>query len=382
MIALVAATLAFQGHLIYLGDPEKPQTRLLLSIASGRLTPAKVAPRKFGVPPIPWEFDWVTAGLVREDFKKSKDFELRFRVFSQIREKDADRGIGATRMLLRLWDYINRRYQLDHAALYNNKIIDFYLCWGGEPGAEQAFGEDRRPGAQVPRRIRGEQILATDEEGDPPVTRKVNTVYLFDLATFTDPKEMVRELCHEYGHAILPPIGGFGPPDDWGNGDIGERIFLRYLRDEMKAGRLVPADAMLAQLSDLEAMVKQQVDPLVMRIAANGPERGLLEGKGQDSLNSLAALAAYTELIVPPRAFVRSLLICGPKAPRYPTAVVEACQELQRVVIDVPPMLKGKNLWVPLGDGKISGASIVKKSGDWAQVKPGLGAILITYPEL
>ena len=51
-----------------------------------------------------------------------------------------------------------------------------------------------------------------------------------EIDTSKPQAEACRELAHEYGHAVLPAIGGFKSPEDWANGYLGERLFLRWLR--------------------------------------------------------------------------------------------------------------------------------------------------------
>lgn len=378
IVAAILATTIVQGRLVYLGDPASLETRSVLSIADNRLEPPKTSPRRFSATSAPWEFDWVVAGLGRTNPAASRDYDIRFRVFSQLRKQKDDIGTMTARMAMRLWEYNVRRLKIDHSEK-SLRIVDFYLCWGGEPGSQQGFTEDRKPVAQVPRRITGEHYFDMDAEGNPPTTRPVNTIYIFDLANFTDPVEMAREVAHEYGHAVLPAIGGFGQPEDWGNGDVGERIYLRYLRDELKAGRIKPIDAMGCEATQIGNWVAKYVDPGILNVAKNGPRASLIDGKGQDSLNAFASLASYAEAILPPNVFAKSMQICGPKAKDYPDAIVEACKAAKRVVIAVPAVLQGKEFWVPLAGGKLTGGSVLKKNGDWALVKPLVGGLNINY---
>src|SRR5205807_841719 len=121
------------------------------------------------------------------------------------------------RMVLRLYNQLQRHYHPGPPKGFLG-IVDVYLCWGGTPGGEQRFD--------------------IEKVGKPPRQIDVNTIYIYDLASFKDPVEMAREVAHEYGHAVLPPVGGFGEPEDWGNGDAGERVFMRWLSEEMPAGRM------------------------------------------------------------------------------------------------------------------------------------------------
>ena len=341
----------------FLGEPNDPKTHLSYAVDTERLDPPKYSPKKFGTDdPQPFEFDWIAAGYVR--LPERQIYNLRFRVYSQERKAQGDRQPMVTRMLLRMWDILSRDYQSDHSMLYNGGIVDVYLCWGGTPGGEQRFD--------------------VDIDGKPPRERKVDTIYIYDLSSFTDPIEMAREVAHEYGHAVLAPVGGFVTPEDWANGQLGEKLFLRRLRDQLAAGQIDSADVMGATVKGLDQWLAKNSDPLILNIAANGPLFSLMDGQGQPSMDCFTGLVAYADVILPHDVVGLSLKLIGSqKAKDYPPALVEACKEKQRVVLSIPPLLAGKNLWVPLADGKVTGAQVVKRQDDWAEIKPG-GLIAVT----
>jgi hypothetical protein len=350
-----------RGHLRWLGDPALPTTRLAMFVHEDRLDPAKLSPKKFDGQP--FEFDWLVSGYAKIHEVDPAPV-LRFRVFSQERRPEGDRGFLTARMALRMWEYQKARWDYDHANYYNRGIVDFYLCWGGEAGGEQRFD--------------------SDVDGNPPTARPVNTIYIYDINSFIDPVEMAREIAHEYGHATLAQVGGFVEPEDWANGYLGEHLFLRYLRDQMQAGRLEPIDVMGATLPQLDRWVKQNSDPLLLRGATNGPEFGLLAGKGPSAMDAFLALSVYMEAILPPRTYARAFKLIGSQSAKdYPRALVMAAAEREKLVLEIPKLLQGKNLWVPLGArGKVTGADIVKREGDWAVIKPTMGPVVIVNPPL
>ncbi|RYG45458.1 hypothetical protein EON79_12600, partial [bacterium] len=130
----------------------------------------KLSPRTFGTPPRKLEFDWLTAGFV-EGLEDKEQRDLRFRVYSQSRQATNDPSMGVMRMLLRLWSTVRYEYGLDHASGFNGGLVDVYICDEGKPGGEQRFD--------------------VDDQQRPPA--KVNTIYIYDVASFTDPLEMARE---------------------------------------------------------------------------------------------------------------------------------------------------------------------------------------------
>lgn len=363
MLAALVAGLAMLGQnpqdmeasWNYLGDPKDPATNIALFSRIGRLDPPKFSPKKFGTEnPQPFEFDWLDCGYGR--LPGDPTYRLRVRVFSQQRKAD-NKAASVARMMMRLWDMNLKRFLIDTPKAFNNGIVDVYLCWGGTPGGEQLFGED--------------------VEGTPPMVRGVNTIYIYDLASFTDPAEMAREVAHEFGHATLPAVGGFGEPEDWGNGDLGEKIFMRWMRDAMKAGKLGPDDAMGASTEGIDAWVKKNVDAPVAAVAKDGPLLSLIEGTGQGALDAFAAMGAYLEQILPRQILLRAFKLAGSfKAADFNKGLLPALEEANKVVVDIPASLKGKPLWLPVGKGKVLGGTILKRNGDWAQVRPNLAGAL------
>lgn len=98
--------------------------------------------------------------------------------------------------------------------------------------------------------------------------------------------EWVRELSHEWGHACLPGIDGFSRPEAWANGDLGERIFVRLMR---QSGRL---DAWNAG-TDVSAYQAKFVDAPLNAFAASGPNPKLLDDRGQAGYDQFLVQALY-----------------------------------------------------------------------------------------
>ncbi|HRI43903.1 MAG TPA: hypothetical protein PLL78_04240 [Fimbriimonadaceae bacterium] len=302
-----------------------------------------------------WSFDYLTAGYVPSQKNPGKS-ELRFLCYSQTRRPTNDPAPGIVQVLLRLWSYNRNRLKIDHSEAYASRQVHLYLCDGGDSGGEQRFGEDRY----------------IDEGTGRAVSQKVNTIYIYDMPTFTkDRVEMLREIAHEYGHATLPPIGPFSKPEDWANGDLGERLYLRWLFEDLVVQRLQRGDALGVTTAGLEQYLKSKSDPLIRAVATNGPNLELMGKKGEAAMNAYLGLALYAERILPASLFARALALTGStKALDFARAVVDAAGE-QQWTLRVPYGFEGKRLWIPAGKSKVTGASVLSRKGDWVQVQAG-----------
>jgi len=247
---------------------------------------------------------------VHQEGATDKNLHARFRVFEQQKRENGDLAEQVARMALRLWDLSFQRLRRDHNPVTNFGIVDFYLCFGGKAG--------------------GEQLMDVDPQEKSPEggSKKVNTIYIYAIQTFTDPVEMAREVAHEYGHATLPPVGGFKEPEDWANGYLGERLFLKWIRDLMVTKAYGPFDAMGADLPSLDAWVKKKVDPLAESAGKAGPANPLLAKEGPKAMDAYLGLALYAEATLPAKVFGRSLLLTGSTAAvDYPKAIALAAEE-------------------------------------------------------
>lgn len=301
-----------------------------------------------------WDFDWVTSGYGSDP--ESKQMTLRFRVFSQERRPQNDPAQLAAVMDVRMWQILYQKYKIDNPEVgHHLRVVDEYVCWGGTPGGEQLFGEDVEAGQ----------------------ARRVNTIYIYDIASFKDPVEMAREVAHEYGHAVLPAVGGFVTPEDWANGYLGERLFLRWMRDAYREGHIDSKSLMGASLQGIDAWVKKNADPLVVNAAIHAPSRTLLGSHGQKAMNAYMGLVLYADSILPSPIVARSMKLIGStSAQDYPQALVDACEGASYTV-NLPGGLKGQKVWLPLGKSKVRGGKVLARSSGWAAVQPVGGPLVV-----
>ncbi len=357
MLAVAAATMVIQltsptrELAAELLDPSTGELNALVIQKHDRLDPPKLSPRKFDGKQ--WEFDWLTSGYGKT-VAGTKD--IKFRIFSQERKADKDVAMSVALMDMRMWQLLTHKYKADHPDMGSGlKLIDQYLCWGGVAGGEQLYGEDTESGR----------------------TRRANTIYIYDISSFKDPIEMAREVAHEYGHAVLPQVGGFKTPEDWAGGYLGEKLFLRWLRDACETGRIETTAVMNTSFDSLDAWVKKNVDPLVLEASSRAPSKALLGGQGKKSMDAYLGLVLYADSVLPANLVVRSLKLTGSNsAADYPEAIVEAASQASYTVT-IPNLLYGKPLWLPVGKAKVQGGTMVTRSGNWAQVKPTKGPLVV-----
>jgi hypothetical protein len=319
---------------------ESTKSRSSLSYSENRLTEPKLSPKQH------WPFDWLVYGSGKKD--DDSGWERRLRVYAQSRNPDHDLLIPIARMAMRLWEYNVESLKLDHAYAYNNRTVDIYLCDGGPASGEQLFGEETINNASV----------------------KVNTIYIYDIRSLTNPLEVAREVAHEYGHATLPPIGGFSEPEGWVSGSLGEHLYLLWMRDRMKSKQLMEGDAAGVSFQKLDAWVGSHVDPLVLTAATSGPRIALLKKNTAAAYDAYLGLALYARTILPDEAFSRSLKLTGSTlAKDYPAAIISAVEEAAPLTLKIPSSLIGRSIWIPVGTCRLQNAASLVQSQGWVKVK-------------
>lgn len=370
MLSLLAATIMIGGQdiaakYIRLPEPGGKTKRLTLYVNEIPLDPPKFSPKLFGDPSDKWQFDWVCSAFgpdpdaPKDPKTGEQQANIRFRVFSQIKKRDNDYTVFVAQQAIRMWDILTSRYRIGHSQAVNLGIIDYYLCFGGEAGGEYTRGED------------------IDPKTNRPLT--VSTIYIYDVRSFSKPVEMAREVAHEYGHAVLPPVGGYTSPEYWANGYLGEKLLMRQLRDRLAMNLITSSDVMNCTLPDLDKWVKLNVDTMVIKAASSPPSIPQLEDKGKPGMDAYVSLVLYADAILPPSVLTRSMYLMGSQnAKDYPDSLLRAVQEPDKLTLSIPAYLKDKPIWIPLGKSKIAQAQVLKRQGDWAQILPQSGGVVIT----
>ncbi len=298
-----------------------------------------------------WSFEHVTSGYARDNLQDS--FNLRVRVFNQYRPDANDPTDYVARMLMRFWEFNRWRLNVDHSSALHLKSVDVYLCAGGEPGAEQKTMEDP---------------YQSDASGGPA---RVSNIYVYSVPTLKDRIEFAREIAHEYGHATWPPMGGYTGPEEWVSGDMGERVFMMWLVQALKANKLSVDDVMQAPMADLQKYFDVSVLPDLKRVATKGVNRKLLEGRGKEAYAEALGMVTYAAALLPPKVFGRALLLTKDRrAANFEQAIFEAIRETTQIELTVPEGLRGLAIWVPLAQSQIKGAKVLATVGKWAKIQP------------
>jgi hypothetical protein len=117
--------------------------------------------------------------------------------------------------------------------------------------------------------------------------------------------EWIREICHEYGHVALPPLGGFRPPlEPYANGMMGETLGLLWVAGVPNAlnlsGANRPAGATAPktpQVSAIEAQITAQTVPALKFFLQSRPESALRASGSADGWKYLQGLTIYLERV-------------------------------------------------------------------------------------
>jgi hypothetical protein len=141
------------------------------------------------------------------------------------------------RLLTLLYGEMHTRMRFDHPS---HRTLDVWLM--PTPGAGQSADAG------------GEQFR--------------DQIYLYDIFAERRPIEWAREVAHEYGHYALPGVAGFTAPEEWANGYLGERLFWKWLREDLRAARLQPDDIPFVTPEEIDDYAARQIAPLIARITS------------------------------------------------------------------------------------------------------------------
>jgi len=118
--------------------------------------------------------------------------------------------------------------------------------------------------------------------GQPGGEQWQEHLYLYSIDTERQPAEWIRELAHEYGHEVIPGIGGFAKPEEWANGLLGERLFVEWLA-------ALHLRSLWGEDVDLGSVSRSG------RKAALGAFRAAVEGRGSWSADAYTGLVLYID---------------------------------------------------------------------------------------
>ncbi|MFQ6130810.1 MAG: hypothetical protein ACE5R4_02125, partial [Armatimonadota bacterium] len=184
------------------------------------------------------------------------------------------------------------------AARAANLLLRFYW-YGREYLGAVATRTERRPEGGM-----GEQEarLWLTEVGEAGGEQAGRDLFLYEVNRDRAPVEWMRELAHEWGHLILPRVGGFTEPEPTAEGMLAERLLLGWLADEVaetsgerlpgaKAQRLL--DAMWGDSVELGPFLRTQTDESVREWLVEGPESALMVAPTREGMDYFVGFAQY-----------------------------------------------------------------------------------------
>lgn len=208
----------------------------------------------------------------------------------------------ACRLLLACYELARTRLGLDHSLRYD-RLLRVFLMTEGRAGAEQ----------------------------------QQNLMYLYDLSERVPPHEWLRELTHEYGHWIIPPINSFTEPEAWANGDLGERWFTQHLMARARNAGGEAEFLMGASPSALESYLRRAVEPLIARMAREGLNPQRWRSRGRAGYEEYLALALYIDRVYGSERLGRAMLCAGGIEPDdFLRGVRESLTEPDRLTAQLP----------------------------------------------
>lgn len=131
------------------------------------------------------------------------------------------------------------------------------------------------------------------EKGEPGGETYDDSIYFYSAGVPRTPTEWVRQLAHEYGHEVLPPVGGYTKPEWGANGYLAERLFMRWL--------LLNRDPKAESHPWVRAMDEQEIntariDQVIRHFAANGPDSQVMTGTDKAAMDGFIGMACYLEM--------------------------------------------------------------------------------------
>ena len=169
-------------------------------------------------------------------------------------------------------------------------------------------------------------------EGMPGAEEVDGNLWLYAIDTPRAPAEWVRELAHEYGHAILPELGPFVKPERWANGYLGERLFLKWMLADNQQ------QDVWTEPIDGTAYVANQVAPLRERFLTEGPDAPATEQLDEAGMNYLVGELLALEAMHGP-TLMRGIMsrIGSPAVKGLPVIIAAAIRALKPARLPLAP---------------------------------------------
>jgi hypothetical protein len=215
----------------------------------------------------------------------------------------------------------------------------------------ERFGED----ARFPRDAPNVRLYLLSPRPDSPAiggeTFSSAEVYLYLSGVERTALEQVRTVVHEWGHLTLPGARGYSDPESDAAGYLGERLYLRWLRETQPKMTAETDEKVVTDgttIADLNRYYERQIEPLLQQYAVSGPNSKIFEDKGVAGMNYLIASALAFEEAFGSRLLGRALFAIEGTAPRdLLTAMQKTIARADIVLVQLPA-------WIPFPAGKVA----------------------------
>ncbi len=261
-----------------------------------------------------WQFQSARYGYFRNELFAQP--ELRFRVYVQ-QIDDLPVAQRVCRLLLRLqqvaWDRV--RLQVN---LQGERVLNVWLCRQGNAGGEQWR----------------------------------NNLYIYSVQELESAVEWLREVAHEFSHALFPGITGYTLPEPWANGYMGERLLMTWLTPLAESGRLNVDDLCGASASEIRRFVEQRCLPLRNRWVTEGFPKEGFSRTDATGMGTLIGFALYVDGVYgSPTLRATFARLSAPQPAAFWKAFTEALKEADTIAVTPPD--KATYLWLPAGSWSV-----------------------------
>jgi len=282
-----------------------------------------------------WQFTVACYGYLRTEHLSQP--EMRFRVYAQ-QSEDLPTVQKVCRLLLRLQEIAWMKLRLQ-VNLQGERVLNVWLCRQGNSGGEQWR----------------------------------NNLYVYSIQEIQEPLEWLREVAHEFSHALFPGITGYTAPEPWANGYIGERLFMTWVEPLLQSGKILPDDVCRTSVADVRQFVNQRCLPL-RHIWSNGgfPENDFRRTDAA-GMGTLIGLVLYIDGVYGSSMLRASFArLAEPQPAALWRAFTEAVTESDEV--QITPSGAKTQIWLPAGQWRVETedrrASLQQGKASWQVSQP------------
>lgn len=275
------------------------------------------------------------------------------------------------------WSFEKMLYAYDfdnHKKTWN---LRFRVMWQNVPGQQENRARLARQCAQLLLRLSGllraytglTPLFSSDgvvnvwlaERGDAGGEAYNENIYLQEVGTQRTPTEWIRELAHEFGHQTLPAVGGYVKPERIANGVLGERLFIRWLLQNID-----PASETQAWVRGLKPteFKDARINRLVRQFATLGPEMPQLRATDAAAMENFVGMALYLDMTQGSSTLAGALKSMTTPAYSGPNGFLQSVESMAAyqqssaqpvVTLHLSELPTNVPLWVYLTDGAWKG---------------------------